>query len=190
MHKRNAKPTCLIITGKPGSGKSTLAKKLGHILRLPVISRDEIKEGYVNTHGRSHAQLPAETNGAVSQLFFEIVRQYLAGSVSIIIEAAFQHHVWETALDSLVALADVRFAICTVDDATAMSRRRQRSKADPMRAFYHGDGGEDTAVSSRPYTPPDLDVPTIHVSTDHGYTPSLAKLLAQLQSVERLNFNI
>jgi adenylate kinase family enzyme len=58
----SSKPTCIIVTGRPGSGKSTLSKKLGRRLCLPVISRDEIKEGYVNTFGVKHEQLPADTN--------------------------------------------------------------------------------------------------------------------------------
>ena len=40
---------------------------------MPVISRDEIKEGYVNTHGVKHDQLPPETNAVVSDFFFELV---------------------------------------------------------------------------------------------------------------------
>ena len=40
---------------------------------MPVISRDEIKEGYVNTYGVKHDQLPPDTNGLVSELFFGIV---------------------------------------------------------------------------------------------------------------------
>src|SRR5206468_10021481 len=75
----NRKPKCIIITGRPGSGKTTLAKKLGERLWMPVISRDEIKEGYVNTYGVKHDQLPPDTNGLVSELFFGIVNQYLAG---------------------------------------------------------------------------------------------------------------
>lgn len=86
------KPKC-IITGQPGSGKTTLAKKLGERLWMPVISRDEIKEGYVNTYGVKHDQLPPDTNGLVSELFFGIVNQYLAGHISVVIEAAFQHKV-------------------------------------------------------------------------------------------------
>ena len=91
----NRKPKCIIVTGRPGLGKITLAKKLGERLCMPVISRDEIKEGYVNTYGVKQDQLPPDTNALVSNLFFEIVNQYLAGNISVIIEAAFQHKVWE-----------------------------------------------------------------------------------------------
>ena len=73
----NGKPKCIIITGRAGAGKTTLSKKLGNELWMPVISRDEIKEGYVNTFGVKHDQLPPETDGIMSDFFFDIVCQYL-----------------------------------------------------------------------------------------------------------------
>jgi dephospho-CoA kinase len=37
----NRKPKCIIVTGRPEAGKTTLAKKLGEVLCMPVISRDQ-----------------------------------------------------------------------------------------------------------------------------------------------------
>ena len=68
-----------------GSGKTSLSKKLAERLWMPVISRDEIKEGYVNTHGVKHDQLPPDTNSVVTNFFFEIANQYLAGKISVVI---------------------------------------------------------------------------------------------------------
>jgi adenylate kinase family enzyme len=90
-----ARPKCIIVTGRAGAGKTTLAKELGKRLWMPVISRDEIKEGYVNTFGVKHDELPSDTDLVVTNFFFEIVDQYLTNKISIIIEAAFQHKVWE-----------------------------------------------------------------------------------------------
>jgi hypothetical protein len=38
-------------------------------------------------------------------LFFGIVNQYLAGHISVVIEAAFQHKVWEPRMPKILELA-------------------------------------------------------------------------------------
>jgi broad-specificity NMP kinase len=78
------KPKCIIVTGRPGSGKTTLSKKLGERLCMPVISRDVMKEGYVNAFGIKHDELPPDTNVVVNELFFGIVNQHLAGKIDAI----------------------------------------------------------------------------------------------------------
>src|ERR671912_1803687 len=122
----NRKPKCVIITGRPGSGKTTLAKRLGGRLWMPVISRDEIKEGYVNTFGVKHDQLPPDANGLVSDLFFGIVNQYLAGHISVVIEAAFQHTVWEARMPTILELASPLIVLCSADGEVAARRHLQR----------------------------------------------------------------
>src|SRR5215475_2083486 len=161
------KPKCIIVTGRPGSGKTTLAKKLGERLWMPVISRDEIKEGYVNTRGVKHDQLPAETNGIVSDLFFRLVNQYLAGNVSVVIEAAFQRQVWEPRIPKILELACVWIVLCSADDEVAAGRHLKRGLENPTREFYHGDRrlahyrktGEVLAPEN--YVAPRFKVPTI-----------------------------
>src|SRR5688572_11764096 len=109
------KPKCIIVTGRAGAGKTTLSKKLGQTLWMPVISRDEIKEGYVNTFGVKHDQLPAETDRLVTDLFFDVVFQLLTGKVSIIVEAAFQHSVWEWRMPKILELSYPFLIICSVE---------------------------------------------------------------------------
>jgi predicted kinase len=182
------KPQCIIITGRPGSGKTTLAVKLGERLWMPVISRDKIKEGYVNTWNVKHDQLPPDTNGLVSDLFFRLVNQYLAGKISVVIEAAFQHQVWESRMPMILESASPWIVSCSVADTVAARRHLERGLENPEREFYHGDKrvahyrstGEILAPDY--YEAPKFDVPTIQVSTDGAYVPGIDEIVKQIQS--------
>src|SRR5262245_31551075 len=184
----NRKPKCIIITGRPGSGKTTLAKKLGERLWMPVISRDELKEGYVNTSGIKHDQLPPDTNGLVTNFFFGIVNQYLAAYISVVIEAAFQHQVWEPRMPKILELASPLIILCSPDDEVAARRHLQRGLEDPTREFYHGDKRvahyRKTCEILLPnnYTAPKFNVPTIQVLTDGEYIPCIDEIVKQIQS--------
>ena len=182
-----AKPKCIIVTGRVGSGKTTLSKKLGERLWMPVINRDEIKEGYVNTFGVKHDELPAETNRIVTDFFFATVSHYLEGNVSVVIEAAFQHHVWEPRMPKIMELASVWIVLCAVDDDMAARRHLERGLANPEREFYHGDQrvfhyrqtGEFLAPAG--YQVPKFEVPTIEVRTDGEYDPSIDEIVNQIR---------
>lgn len=184
----NIKPKCIIVTGRAGAGKTTLSKKLGRQLWLPVISRDEIKEGYVNTFGVKHDRLPADTDGFVSDFFFETVYQHLANKVSVVIEAAFQHAVWEWRMAKILELSYPFIIVCTIDAETAAQRHLQRGLANPRREFYH----EDKRVSlyratgeigtPQPYAAPNFNLPTLQVLTEDDYSPSLDEITRQIES--------
>jgi adenylate kinase family enzyme len=51
------KPKLIIVSGKPGSGKSALARIPAKEIRCPLISRDEPKEGYINTVKVEHSKI-------------------------------------------------------------------------------------------------------------------------------------
>jgi len=184
----NRKPACIIVSGRAGSGKTTLAKKLSERLWLPVISRDAIKQGYVHTCGARHDQLAPDSNRLVSDLFFDIVNKYLAGNISVIVEAAFQHKVWESRMPHLVKLSSPWMILCSADDAVTTQRYLQRGLENQEWELYHGEGrvshyrktGE--VLPPEPYEAPTLDVPTIEVSTDEGYVPSIDEIVKQISS--------
>lgn len=182
------KPKCVIVTGRAGSGKTTLAKKLGEKLWLPVVSRDEIKQGYVSTFGIKHDELSPDTSGLVTDFFFETVNQFLVNKISLIVEAAFQHQVWEYRMPKILELGSPIIVLCTIDDLIAAKRHLQRGLDNPEREFFHGDNrvvhyrktGEFLLPAD--YDAPKLDVPTIKVSTDGEYFPDLDEIVKRIQS--------
>ena len=184
----NRKPKCIIVTGRVGAGKTTLAKKLGQRLWMPVVHRDEIKEGYVNTFGVKHDELPAESNRIATDFFFEIVAQYLERRISIVIEAAFQHHVWEPRMTIIRSLSSPMIVLCTVDDSLAAQRHLERGLANPEREFFHGDQrvfhyrktGE--ILSPAGYAEPKFEFPTLNVSTDDEYLPTIDEIVNWIRS--------
>ena len=184
------KPKCIIVTGRAGAGKTTLSKKLGERLWLPVISRDEIKQGYVNTFGVKHDRLPPDTDALVTNFFFDLVNQYLAGKISVVIEAAFQHKVWEPRMPKISELGTPIIVLCSVDEVVAARRHLQRGLENPEREFYHSDNrvvhyrktGEFLYPAD--YTAPKLDVPTIEVSTAGEYDPSIDELVKRIKSTD------
>lgn len=152
---------------------------------MPVLSRDEIKEGYVNTFGVKHDQLPKDTDLRVTNFFFEIVSSFLENGVSVIIEAAFQHKVWAPRMETITELADPFLILCSIDADLAAERHLRRGLENPEREFYH----EDKRVAifratgtmggpPAPYEPPQLDFPTLTVSTESDYSPSLDEIIA------------
>ena len=187
MRYMSRKPKCIIVTGRPGSGKTTLSKKLGERLWMPVISRDEIKEGYVNTYGVRHDELPADTNAVVSDFFFDVVNRYLANKISIIIEAAFQHKVWEPRMAGIAEVGSPFIIVCSIDGDVAARRHLQRGLDEPSRGFYHGDERVSVykatgAVSpAGQYEAPDFDAPTVHVSTDGLYSPTIDEIVEKIR---------
>jgi predicted kinase len=177
-----------MVTGRAGAGKTTLSKKLGQQLRMPVISRDEIKEGYVNTFGVKHDQLLPGTDGFVSNFFFDTACQFLANKVSVIIEAAFQHAVWESRMPEILELSHPYIIVCSVDEETAAQRHLQRGLGNPQREFYHSDErvslyrATGEIGTPQPYVAPNFDIPTLYVLTGNGCSPSLDEIAHQIQS--------
>jgi predicted kinase len=191
----NGKPKCIIITGRAGAGKTTLSRKLGERLWLPVISRDEIKQGYVNTFGVKHDRLPPETDGLVTDFFFAVVNQHLAANISVVIEAAFQHKVWEPRMPGILELSSPIIVLCSVDSIVAARRHLERGLANPKREFYHADNrvvhyrktGEFLLPAD--YEAPKFNIPTIEVSTDGEYAPGLDEIVKQIESPDAAGDN-
>jgi predicted kinase len=174
-----AAPTLVVVGGPPGSGKTTLAHRLAPAIPCPAICRDEIKEGMVHAHGPGFEAAPGDplTQRTVD-VFFEVLRDLLAGGTSVVAEAAFQDRLWRHGLEPLLELAELRVIHCCVEAAIAWERAAQ-SRA-PRAAHAVGahvaslDAWTEHVASFQPIS---LPAPSIVVETTDGYTPDLAEIV-------------
>lgn len=182
------RPTLIVVSGPPASGKTTLAHALAEAVHCPAVCRDEIKEGFVRgTTSESFAPARGDAaNQAATAAFFDVVDLMLQRGVTLVAEAAFQHHRWAPRLTAFGKLADVRVINCVVDDVVARQRRRQRWINEPWRRRFHADPDPErlAGMDPRAVDPPDeyqpigMDLPTLIVDTSDGYRPGFDEIVA------------
>ena len=166
------KPKLIIISGRPGSGKSTLSHIISKEIRCPLISRDEIKEGYINTFNKEHNQILKEENIRIYNTFFKIVEQLLDNNITIIAEAAFQHKLWIPKYSILKQKSNIIVILCKIDPELSYKRYLERKNDDPLREYYHGD--VPLFNENKEYEHIMFPVPTLEVDTTNNYNPDIS----------------
>ena len=116
------RPWLVVVTGRPGAGKTTLARVLADALPCALLSRDALKAGLLQTLGVTHHELGGGANQLATQIFATTTAQLLQAGVSLVIEAAFQHAVWQPWLLRWSSDAEIRLIICQVADDLAHQR--------------------------------------------------------------------
>jgi predicted kinase len=126
-------PLLVLIGGKPGTGKSALAFALSspEHLGLPVLSRDAIKVGLVETyalHEPNASREAAESDDrrativpASFSLFYETIEAWLRRGVSLIAEYGFGENAGAD-VKPLLELAHAAFLECHAPDDVARDR--------------------------------------------------------------------
>ena len=182
------RPTLIVVSGPPASGKTTLAHALARAVHCPAVCRDEIKEGFVA--GAAPESFVPERGDAANQVataaFFDVVDLMLQRGVTLVAEAAFQHHRWAPRLIAFGKLADVRVVNCVTDAEVARQRRLQRWTNQPWRRRFHADPDPERLAGMEPqavdqpgaYQPIRLNLPTLVVDTSDGYRPEFDEIVS------------
>ena len=174
------KPLLIVVTGSPATGKSTLAHILADKINCPLLSRDQFKEGLINTLGLSHSQLNRSVDLQVYETFFETIELLISKRISLVVEAAFQDKLWRPKLLNLLQQAEIKIIICKTAIALTKARFANRLSDFPEREKFHGDQSlqeEQLASMIENYQPVNLDVPTLQVDTTQQYEPGIEEII-------------
>ncbi|MDE2903914.1 MAG: AAA family ATPase [Chloroflexota bacterium] len=183
------RPTLIVVSGPPASGKTTLAHALAQAIHCPAICRDAIKEGLVSGT-ESETFVPERgdaANLAATAAFFDVVQLMVRRGVTVVAEAAFQHHRWAPWITRFREVADIRIVNCEADVAVAHERRVRRWRDEPWRRRFHADpdlqqlARTDRSLSDPSYQPIHLEWPTLVVDTSDGYRPAFDEIVAFVQ---------
>ena len=82
---------CILVTGIPASGKSTLARALGEELRLPVISKDSLKELLFDHVGFRSREEKVRLGNASMEIMYAVAGQLMRAGQPFLLENNFEH---------------------------------------------------------------------------------------------------
>jgi predicted kinase len=123
-------PTIIIVTGRPAAGKSTLAKWLSRELKLPIVSKDSIREELFDRLGWKDRKWAQELGKASIDMMFYFAKAALEAGQPIIMDNSFHPPISNPRFQALKEqyYAESIQIICDSDRETLF--RRFKSRAD------------------------------------------------------------
>jgi predicted kinase len=134
------RPTIIIVTGRPASGKSTLAKWLAQELKLPLVSKDSIREVLFDRLGWRDREWAQVLGRASIDIMFYFARAELAVGHSIIMDNSFHPPVSNPRFQALKEEYDAESIqiVCDSDHEILFQRFKTRAESG-NRHPGHGD---------------------------------------------------
>jgi predicted kinase len=144
----------IIVNGIPGTGKTTVSRKLATDLRLPLISKDDIKEFLFERLGGDGLENSKLLGRIAVDALYLAAEQYANGGKDLIIENAFWYSFAHDTIARIAKKASVEiievYCKATVDVYQARILQRQKN-------------GERNAVH--------LDYPQLETEAKEKYAP-------------------
>jgi Predicted kinase len=177
---RPSRPRLLIVSGAPGSGKTTLAARLAVELRLPLLTKDGMKETLADVLGVPDLQASMRLGEAAYAVLYEVLGRVLAGGAGAIIESNFRRDRSEAELRPFLEESEARLIHCHAAPELVFERYTTRMGAQARHSAHRDEarlGVLTDELAEGRFEPLRLDIPTLRVDTTNGYRPPLGEIL-------------
>ena len=173
----------VVVGGVPGSGKTTLARPLARELRLPLVSKDTIKEALFDVLGTGDLEWSRRLGQAAHRVMYAIA----AESQGAVLESHFWRGLAEDDLRALGSPMIQVYCRCPLDLAADRYRQRATS-ADRHPGHLPEHQAEEVTKAWREKEPQplDLDGELIEVDTSKPVgAPTIADLATRIKGLLR-----
>ncbi len=119
----------IIVGGLPASGKTTLARYLATTLDLPLISRDDIKEGLFDTMGIGDREWSRKIGAASYLMMYTVLRELMRSGAIAIVESNFKPEIDSPKVGQIIEDSRCRAiqVVCTASAGVLRSRFASRA---------------------------------------------------------------
>ena len=135
-----ARADVVVVTGPPAAGKTTVAEELAKRLRIPIISKDTLKETLYEQFGAAD-ELQEPIDRAALALLFSVVEAQLAAGVSVVAESNFDANSDVGPFHRLVGRSGARIIQihCSGDTERIVSKFVRRAESGDRHAGHQDD---------------------------------------------------
>lgn len=180
-------PLLIIVTGMPGTGKTTLSESLSNQYKLPLISKDSLKERIFDTLGWSDKAWSLKVSSASHRIMDYLVDEQLKSGQSVIVESNFKREIDSLRFNGIKSKHNCNIIqiLCWAEGETVFRRFMERIEngqrhqghtedisTDEIRRIFVEANGRDE--------PLDIDGATVELDTTHPSSISYDEIHQQI----------